>query len=532
MPHLQEPPWAVAPSDETWSLTEIKQGVTVAQHALHRPCTVLGRAEDLVHIPVAHESCSRLHARFAFDTSQTLWLRDLGSTHGTFCNKRKLPVEACGPDESNSTTAGARGIVVSPGDVLQFGASTRLYCVEGPADYSRKRKLSLPPVAKTPVPKAVGIIEEAEHTVLEKQQQLVEEEEQEIPEKYRHEYEQIQALRMKLDNIQQESDRIQQKGYDGLTSGQEQQLQRNSQRITELQEKIDAKQNELDQNIIAYHNTRMGGTYKKMDAEILEEDEVDDRTQQLADENALNPEGETEDSLLIKWNAIQSELKSVLGAIYQIETNLEKLQQRTETLTDEDELFFVRNDIQMNVEQKERFVMKQKELEERVGELERLLKIVNPRIQLHRMNGKDKGSLVEPDVSRLEERHGSVQFIPPAEISTSMPPPSSAASRVEPSMPPPPQFTRLAMPPPAFAAQVERSIPPPAISTAEPSVDQSRPDKRQRVIKGPAMPPPSVQPPVNSAKPLLNSEADVWRPPKDQDGSGRSKLNDKFGGRY
>jgi pSer/pThr/pTyr-binding forkhead associated (FHA) protein len=511
MPHPEAPPWAVTPTDETWSLTEIKQGVTVAQHALHRPCTFVGRAEDWVQIPVAHESCSRLHARLAFDFSGTLWLRDLGSTHGTFCNKRKLPPEACGAEESHRTTPGTRGIVVSPGDVLQFGASTRLYCVEGPADYVMKRKLNL----ATRVPNAMGVRDEAEPTVRGRQHS---EEDEEIPEIFRHGYEQIQALRMKLANIQHESDRIQQKGYDGLTAGQEQQLQRNSQRITELQEKIDEKQNELDQNIATYHNNTRIGTYKKMNAEILEEDEVDDRTKQVADENTLNPEGETEDSLRIKWNAIQSELMRVTESIDQIETNLEKLQQRTESLNDEDELFFVRNDIQMNVEQKERLVMKQKELNERLGELERLLKIVNPCVQLYRMNGIDKGSLAETDIARVEERNESITSSPPTEMITSMPPPSLAVPRVEPSMPPPPQSTRPTMPPPPFAAHVE------------PSVD--RPDKRQRVIKGPAMPPPSVVPPINSAKPVVISETDVWRPPRDQDGSGRSKLNDKFGGRY
>ncbi|GAX09482.1 hypothetical protein FisN_6Lh138 [Fistulifera solaris] len=527
MPHPQAPPWAVTPSDETWSLTEIKQGVTIAQHALHRPCTFLGRAEDCVQIPVAHESCSRLHARLAFDLSGTLWLRDLGSTHGTFCNKRKLPPEACGSEESNRSTPGARGIVVSPGDVLQFGASTRLYCVEGPADYTRKQKLTW--VAKTPpMLKNVDMRDESEPTVRGRQQ-LVQEEE-ETPEKYRHEYDQLKALRMKLANIRQESERIQQKGYDGLTAGQEQQLQRNSQRITELQEKIEEKQRELDHNIATHHNNTRIGILKKMEAEIQEEDEVDDRTKQVADENTLNPEGETEDSLRIKWNAIQSELMRVIESIDQTGSNLEKLQQRAEALNDEDELFFVRNDIQMNVEQKEQLLMKQNELEKRLGELERLLKIANPRIQLHHMNGNDKGSLVKPDISGVKERNGSVELVPPKDMSISMPPPSLAATCLEPSMPPPPRFTLPTMPPPAFAAQVERSMQPSAISTAEPSVD--RPEKRQRVIKGPAMPPPSVVPPVNSAKPAVKGEADVWRPPKDQDGSGRSKLNDKFGGRY
>ena len=116
---------------------EIKDGVEVEVYKLDQSCLLIGRAADQVDIPLQHESASRQHARIAFDGAGTPWLRDLQSTHGVTVNKRRLPAAAVGREESNSTNPGARGVVIYPEDVLQFGASTRIFCVEGPAGFSR-----------------------------------------------------------------------------------------------------------------------------------------------------------------------------------------------------------------------------------------------------------------------------------------------------------------------------------------------------------------------------------------------------------
>lgn len=49
-----------------------------------------------------------------------LFVMDLGSTYGTFVNKRKIDAMAY--------------VRLRVGDVLCFGESTRLYCVLGPAE--------------------------------------------------------------------------------------------------------------------------------------------------------------------------------------------------------------------------------------------------------------------------------------------------------------------------------------------------------------------------------------------------------------
>ena len=134
----QEPTWAVKPSHE-WTLTEIKGGVEVAQYALHlRATTLLGRAIDLVQVPLHHESISRRHARIAFDVQGIPWLKDLESAHGVTVNKRRLPPEASrGKIEVDDTKKGGRGVMLFPGDTIRFGASTRLYVLEGPPEFER-----------------------------------------------------------------------------------------------------------------------------------------------------------------------------------------------------------------------------------------------------------------------------------------------------------------------------------------------------------------------------------------------------------
>ena len=97
-------------------------------------------------IPTAHPSCSRIHARLAFDEMGRAWLKDMGSTHGTRVNKRPLPDEACvrkGPrqkqeEEVEEDGGRCKGVMIFCGDVISFGESTRLYCVIGPEEFERE----------------------------------------------------------------------------------------------------------------------------------------------------------------------------------------------------------------------------------------------------------------------------------------------------------------------------------------------------------------------------------------------------------
>ena len=62
-----------------------------------------------------------------------------GSGNGTFVNNKRMPPEACGKEEEiNNQRKGSRGVVLYPGDAIRFGASTRIYLLEGPAEFERE----------------------------------------------------------------------------------------------------------------------------------------------------------------------------------------------------------------------------------------------------------------------------------------------------------------------------------------------------------------------------------------------------------
>lgn len=254
------PSWATPPLSTEWQLSEIKSGVVVAKHALTQACLLIGRAEDQVDLIVAHPSTSRWHARLAFDSSGRLWLKDLESVHGTFVNKKQLPKEACSKLESNSTQKGVRGVVVYPGDVLQFGASSRRYALDGPEEQSRTsvriRHQTQQTQSEHPQqPTSLTIESEKSKDVMvawgidmdepsDSRDGIsivlpIEVWDDKVPTQYRKEWEQLKAMKCKLEHIQSESSRISRKG--DLTEGQRKQLERNGARVMQLETKFDRR---------------------------------------------------------------------------------------------------------------------------------------------------------------------------------------------------------------------------------------------------------------------------------------------------
>lgn len=174
------PSWSCSPPPtHRWHLDELKNGHVVATHSLNDIlssshnnnrrssgcCVTFGRLDDPTQIDIltAHESCSRLHARIAFTSSGTPYLKDLGSGNGTFVNRQRLPAEACGKVEcastnnSNEEDRGIRGVVVYPGDAIQFGCSTRIFVLEGPEEFERGAAASAVPRAATGGGAAIGV---------------------------------------------------------------------------------------------------------------------------------------------------------------------------------------------------------------------------------------------------------------------------------------------------------------------------------------------------------------------------------------
>ncbi len=120
-PHLDyTPPSWSARSQAEWFFEVIKGGVIVEEKRVpfDAPFVVCGRLPTC-HISMDHDSISRMHAVLQFDRGGAVHIYDLGSVHGTFVNKSRIPPRAFVP--------------LPIGSLLRFGESSRLYILQNGA---------------------------------------------------------------------------------------------------------------------------------------------------------------------------------------------------------------------------------------------------------------------------------------------------------------------------------------------------------------------------------------------------------------
>eukprot|EP00934_Nitzschia_sp_Nitz4_P006462 Nitzschia sp. Nitz4//scaffold55_size114948//73373//75076//NITZ4_003909-RA/size114948-processed-gene-0.213-mRNA-1//1//CDS//3329554554//6452//frame0 len=567
MGSYQEPSWAVLPTTEEgqdWFLVEIKGGVEVGKHSLGgRKCTVLGRATNMVHVPIHHESASRQHARIAFDQQGIPWLRDLGSTHGTTCNKKRLPSQAIGRQESSSQQAGARGVMLFPGDILQFGASTRVFCLEGPYSFERgalqarleQQKLeqasTVAPIKMLEGDEGVswGIatddIDSSEGiTDMDSEPRKEVPMDADVPEKHRRMLERLNIMKYKLGNLESEDDKIRRKGE--LSEGQERQLQRNAEREETLKKSIVELESELYDKLHpekSQHNrTRQGARSDKLD----EDDDFFDRTKSRNDQ--IIGDNESESSLVSKWKQIQRNYLQQEDALHRAQQRIDNLQAKHNKLHaqgDEEEAFFLQNDLNLARETYSNLKDQGETQTRQLEEIEQLLVVVNDKIQVDRASGyigvgpPPSRSAEEPTIASAAETDNASDFstmLPPPP----MPPPSQVAvsSELPPPMPKPTEreppkestSTVLPMPPPKRPRVVGPNMPPPSLPSSKKhaSTIQGTLSFLKPASKGASQPAPKAKGPPT----LQDSKKDEWKAPPDQDGSGITKLNAKFAGRY
>lgn len=99
-------------SNTYWHLDVIKQGSCIGNLPLNLNSISFGRAADC-NVTLDHSSISRQHASLVRGENGEFHLVDNHSTHGTYINGKILSWKA--------------SKCVKPGDILQFGASTRSY---------------------------------------------------------------------------------------------------------------------------------------------------------------------------------------------------------------------------------------------------------------------------------------------------------------------------------------------------------------------------------------------------------------------
>lgn len=554
---------------------------------------------SLVDVVTAHESCSRLHARLAFDSSGNLWLSDLKANNGTFVNNKRLPPEACGKLEAakgsrDDGVRGSRGVMIHPGDVLKFGASTRIYCVEGPEEFDREQMKKQqvanaitndadakdkkesdcswgigpdndpsqeePETARTADPNLPSIetffSPSSTYTISSSLQQL---------------YKTYQTKQYKLQAIQLETSRIVQKEDRGveLTDGQTKQVEKNRERAETLSKELDDLTIRIEEGIYAViHGVQINIRKKrKLQSETLDDD-VDDFYDKTAHQEnkryASNDEAESEQSLIQKWKSLRKSHDKQSEVVSRAERKVQETQRELSRMEDEEEEFFLQNDLTLANEELSKANASLNNIEKEWSETEYLLKIVNPKLVWDRdMNWIGMEGVIPPEKDAsarepsLTETTGHVK----TDESIMMPPPPMIPSTtldtnscsdkiaIELSMPPPPAEDLVhkgpEIPqPPGTTPQIDPTNEKPEPAPKRRQIGPSRPtamgtlavlqhaEKSQSSDKSHIMSKAHTESKNKSTALAFDPRKDEWSAPKDQDGSGRTSLHDKFKGRY
>jgi hypothetical protein len=399
-----------------------------------------------------------------------------------------------------------------------------------------------------------------------------------VPEKHRKALEKLNAMKYKLGNLETEDGRIRRKGE--LTEGQEKQLQRNAEREASLKKSILELEESLYNKL--YPSDKVAGPSRKQKGEAEsfsndeEEDDYFDRTKakstNMSDiDNWIGSEAESEKTLTAKWKALflehneerRSLLPQAMDKVRALAMSMEKLQ-----ASGDEEAFFVRNDLLLANEELKKIESSMKSKERAMDEAERLLKVVNGKIRCDR----ETGYIGE----------GPQRSVAPVKHESTDPTIRKSDGTGLDSMPPPPPSSKGRVPdieqPPAEEQQSHTMLPPPPVkpsSAAKLDADFALPPPKRKRVVGPSMTPPcatkSAPSGTSASKPLIGGtlaflngatnsmdtarddrannaankkdlsrssqrtidpKQDVWRAPKGQDGSGYTKLNEKFGGRY
>lgn len=393
-----DPPWAKKPFAK-WVLSEIKDGSVIDEFEIsQRPCTIIGRNEDMVHIVQHHASISRQHVRLAFDATGSLWLKDLSSTHGVTVNKRRLPLKSIGTNESMSTQPGTRGVMLNSGDVIQLGASTRILVVEKFSDINSDLT-SVPSELDSSAEKIVS----TERDVASRHQEIDFDDEPDtvdqlstnltydnIPPELRNEWQKLEALKRKLENISQESERIQGKEsiQEQLTVGQQRQLKRNEERIEDLQKQIASRESDLYSKIHPDRkNIRSKAKSTVADVDDNDDDDFFDRTLKHKDDGNLGDSVETEDSLLLKWSQLIEKRNILEKRIEVAQRNTQMLENRIESMKDSEDVFFAQNELSLAHDKRNKFLAEMSHVTMSLKSIKDLLKITSPRLTLNEETG-------------------------------------------------------------------------------------------------------------------------------------------------
>ncbi|XP_075481022.1 uncharacterized protein LOC142521744 [Primulina tabacum] len=337
------PEWSETPCHHFY-LEVLKDGAIVNQFDVNKKGAYMFGRVDLCDFVLEHPTISRFHAVLQFKRSGDAYLYDLGSTHGTFINKNQVKKRVF--------------VDLHVGDVIRFGQSSRLYIFQGPsvlmpqeADSKslRKSKLRLEVQdmeaslrrARVEASRADGIswgmredaVEETEEEIDEITWQTYKGQLTEKQEKTRDKVvkrlEKIGHMKKEINSI-----RVKDISQGGLTQGQQTQIARNEQRISQIMEELENLEETLNDSIRESLGARAGrlsrgkkkGATEDEEDYFSDDDDFYDRTQKSSKHKTGEDQSvETADSILDKKDAIVKKMedkrKLLLGKDKATETN-------------------------------------------------------------------------------------------------------------------------------------------------------------------------------------------------------------------
>jgi hypothetical protein len=319
-----------------------------------------------------------------------------------------------------------------PGDVIQFGASTRLYVLNGPSEFDSgavKARLAasvayVKPISSNSHPgvnqHVAPFLKEQAITSEMYTQHSEPKESDEIPNQHRKLYDKIQVKKMKLANTQHEKQILSNKSVMmELSSGQAKQLEyletREEHLLRELQELEETLRDHLDQS--GKTNSSLKRSRENEDVEYDDsDDDFYDKTKRSHKNNKEEQENiETVDGLISKGLKLFSRLKGEKERAKGTERKMLGIQRNLELAEKNkgasDDFFFLTNDFEIAKQEHTKSLELVESIEEEIKSLAKVLTVVSP------------DTIVDVDALFIGSKTDYASFLKKRDEAFRMPPP-------------------------------------------------------------------------------------------------------------
>ena len=576
----------VPPSTSPWSLECISSGVsrgTLKLSSLYGTDSttkhlLIGRDSDTCPIEISSPLASRVHAVLAFknlsnSTANVLLLphlRDLNSSHGTFLNFKATRL----PDGAY--------VEVYDGDIVQFGGDVekrKYYVVHGPvgrSDVPNERR-GVVKVEDREKGKAVQVIEElrglaASAAAAGGGTAGIPGIPKELTKGQLKLNDKLAQKKAKVASLVLEMDRIECKRGEAtgeLSAGQESTLARNGEMVEKLGREVEEMEKRVEGMREVEEKGGEGEEERRRRRNAGEEEEegegeadqadVDfyDRTAVKKERSALDTNEalsaaevlavltDQEGKIAANEDLLATaERKAAINAPREGDDELDAYERTLKVAEILEDQAGIRKTIEEAGKEKARaeklldvidgeWRVRREEEGERAREAAAAAAAAATTTEKRREEAREKGRAAEARAAeaaavRPGSENGSESLGGP-----SPPPPRAPAATLGPSaamLPPPPSRPKPSPSPSAakVAAVKGPTLPPPSLPPSQP--------RKKRPAPTPPSPPPSAKKPTTQPSAVARTgeegNDDTWKPPEGQDGSGRTKLNDKFKGRY